>query len=215
MSEDVPTTIYGDPVAYYQTIVTDTEVPVELMSFTFEVSGNSIILNWVTATETNNLGFEVQRITSGEFSTIGFINGYGTSTETHRYSYIDKDLQPGVYTYRLKQIDLDGSAYYYDQLNVEVLNPVQFSLEQNYPNPFNPSTKISYSLAVDSRVNLTVFNLLGEEVATLVNSEVAAGNYDVNFNAANLNSGVYFYKIDAVGTDGSEFSQVRKMMLTK
>jgi hypothetical protein len=202
-------------VSYYQTIVTDDVIPVELLSFTFQVNDNDVTLNWVTATETNNFGFEVQRMTSGEFSTIGFINGYGTSTETHRYSYVDKDLQPGVYTYRLKQIDLDGSEYYYDQLNVEVSNPVQFGLEQNYPNPFNPSTKISYSLAVDSRVNLTVYNLLGETVATLVNSEVSAGNHDVNFQAENLNSGIYFYRLDVDGKDGSQFSQVRKMMLTK
>lgn len=223
----VPT--YGDPppatqtcgesenegVSYYQTIVTDDIVPVELTSFTFNVSGNDVNLNWVTATETNNLGFEVQRKTGEEFSTIAFINGYGTTTESHSYSFTDKNLQPGAYTYRLKQVDLDGSFYYYNQLTAEVDAPVSFNLAQNYPNPFNPSTKIAYNLAVDSKVNLTVYNLLGESVATLLNENVPAGSHEVSFDAANLNSGVYFYRIDAVGIDGQNFSQVKKMTLTK
>lgn len=190
-------------------------VPVELTSFTAVADGNNAVLNWSTATETNNQGFEIERAYNGTVQTVGFIQGRGTTSEPTNYSFIDANLEPGTYSYRLKQIDYDGTFEHHLAVNVEIVAPVEFALEQNYPNPFNPSTKISYSLAADSRVNLTVFNLLGEEVATLVNSEVAAGNHDVNFNAANLNSGVYFYKIDAVGTDGSEFSEVRKMMLTK
>lgn len=212
---ETPTETLGELVAYYQTIVTDDLVPVELMSFTFQVNDNDITLNWVTATETNNQGFEVQRKTGEEFSTIAFINGYGTTTETHNYSYTDQNLDPGKYTYRLKQVDLNGSYYYYDPLNIEVLPPDAFALNQNYPNPFNPSTKISFSLAVDSKVNLTVYNLLGETVSTLVNSVMPAGKHDVNFQGENLNSGIYFYRMDAVGVDGTDYSQVRKMMLTK
>jgi len=198
------------PVAYYQTIVTDDLVPVELTSFTYNLDGNSVTLNWNTSTETNNLGFEAQRSNNGEFKTIGFVDGYGTTTESHSYSFVDSDLQPGVYSYRLKQVDMDGTVKYYDELIVEVEAPVEYALQQNYPNPFNPSTKIAYSLAVDSRVTLTVYNLLGETVATLINGNVSAGEQDFTFDASGLNSGVYFYSLSA-----GNFVQTRKMILLK
>ncbi len=213
--ENVPSTAYGDPVAYYQTIVTDLEIPVELMSFTYLMDGNDVVINWVTATETNNKGFELQRKADGEYETIHYANGYGTTTERQAYTYTDKNVNPGNYTYRLKQIDLDGSVYYYDEIYVEVQPPAEFSLAQNYPNPFNPSTKIEFNLAVDSRVQLTVYSLLGEEVATLVNADLSAGTHTFDFDAVNLNSGIYFYRIDAKGINGKEFSSVKKMTLTK
>lgn len=213
-TQDVQET-FVDPVAYYQTIVTDDIIPVELMSFTYQLNGNNTILNWVTASEINNQGFEVQRKIADEFVSIGFIEGHGTTTETHGYSYTDQNLHPGLYTYRLKQVDMDGSYYYYDELYVEIERPVEFDLSQNYPNPFNPSTRINYSLTIDSRVTLSVYNLLGETIATLVNSNVLAGEQEIIFDASALNSGVYFYRIDAVGVDGTNFSSVKKMMLTK
>ncbi len=217
VQEDVPASAYGDPVAYYQTIVTDLEIPVELMSFTFSVNENDVTLNWNTATETNNLGFEVQRKTAnGEFAAIGFINGYGTTTVPQSYTFVDENLATGSYTYRLKQVDLDGTEYYYDELTAEITyNPTEFALQQNYPNPFNPSTKINFSLAADSKVILNVYSLLGEKVATIVNSNLTAGIHQVNFDAANLNSGVYFYRIEATGINGTNFVEVRKMLLTK
>jgi len=214
-TQTVPALAFADPVAYYQTIVTDDVIPVELMSFTYQQNANNTILHWVTASETNNLGFEVQRKSDDEFVPITFIAGHGTTSETHRYSYTDQNLQPGFYTYRLKQVDLDGSYYYYDELYVEIKRPVDFDLSQNYPNPFNPSTRITYDLTVDSRVTLSVYNLLGETVTTLVNSNVPAGEQEIIFDASDLNSGVYFYRIEAVGVDGSNFSSVKKMMLTK
>jgi hypothetical protein len=214
-TEDVPALIYGDPVAYYQTIVTDLEVPVELMSFTYEVSGNNTILNWVTASEKNNQGFEIQRKSEDEFISISFIEGNGTTVETNRYSYTDRNLEPGFYTYRLKQIDHNGSYYYYDPLFVEIGTPTEFALDQNYPNPFNPSTKIAFRLTVDSKVSLKVFDVLGQEVATLVNTNMVAGGHSVDFDASSLNSGVYLYRIEATGIDGSNNVAVRKMILTK
>ena len=208
--------MYGTPAAYYQTVVSDLEVPVELMSFTFSVSENDVTLNWNTASEINNLGFEVQRKTAnGEFAAIGFINGYGTTTEPQSYTFADENLVTGSYTYRLKQVDLNGSEYFYDELTAEITyNPSEFALQQNYPNPFNPSTQIDFSLAVDSRVTLNVYSLLGEKVATLVNSNFTAGSHQINFDAANLNSGVYFYRIEATG-NGTNFVEVKKMLLTK
>jgi hypothetical protein len=212
---ETPTELENSGVAYYQTIVTDNIIPVELLSFTFQTSDNNVTLNWVTATETNNSGYEIERKTDGDFSTIAFISGYGTSTETHRYSYSDQNLQPGVYSYRLKQIDLDGTFYYYNPVVVEVSSPAVFALDQNYPNPFNPSTKIAFRLAVDSKVSLKVFDVLGQEVANLVNTNLVAGSHNVDFDASSLNSGVYMYRIEATGIDGTNFVDVKKMILTR
>jgi len=124
-------------------------------------------------------------------------------------------LEAGNYSYRLKQYDFDGTSEFSDIVEVEVLPPKVFSLEQNYPNPFNPGTKIKFSLAADSKVTLTVFDVLGQEVANLISGNLAAGSHEIDFNASNINSGVYFYRIDATGVDGNNFTSVKKMILTK
>ena len=196
-------------------IENDNWVPVELLNFQAAANGTDVNLNWVTATETNNRGFSIQRNSGGEFKNIGFVEGNGTTTGNHAYSYTDRNLSIGSYSYRLMQIDYDGTDHYSNVVEVDVNNPSVFSLEQNYPNPFNPSTKISYSLAVNSKVKLTVYNVLGETVATLVNATDPAGNHEVTFNGINLNSGIYFYRLEAADVDGRKFSQVKKMMLTK
>jgi hypothetical protein len=190
-------------------------LPVELTSFIAAVTDNAVILNWSTASELNNQGFEVERKTEGKFSTIGFVEGYGTTTEVQNYSFADNNVEAGSYYYRLKQIDFNGSYEYSDIVEVEVLAPDVFALQQNYPNPFNPNTMITYSLAVDSKVTLKVFDVLGQEVVTLINGNVTAGRQEINFNASSLNSGVYFYQIKAVGIDGNNFNSVKKMILTK
>jgi hypothetical protein len=191
-------------------------IPVELASFTASASEGLVELSWITATETNNQGFEVQRSSGGEFETIGFVEGNGTTTETHVYSYSDRNVNSGAYSYRLKQIDFDGTFAYSNVVKVEVpAAPLVFALDQNYPNPFNPSTTINFRLAEDSKVSLKVFDLLGQEVATLLNSNMAAGSHQVDFNASSLNSGVYLYKIEATGIDGTNFTNIKKMMLLK
>ncbi len=191
-------------------------VPVELTSFTANVNKRNVILNWNTATETNNHGFEVQRSINGnEFIVTAFVEGKGTTTEINNYSYTDTDLEVGTYSYRLKQVDYDGSFEYSEVIEVEILAPDVFTLEQNYPNPFNPSTKIKFSLAADSKVTLTVFDILGQEVVSLISGNLPAGSHEINFNASNINSGVYFYRIDATGVDGTNFTSVKKMILTK
>jgi hypothetical protein len=196
-------------------IYLDAVIPVELTSFAANVNDFDVTLNWSTATELNNQGFEVQRSTGDQFTTIGFVDGSGTSTETHNYTYTDNSLQAGTYSYRLKQTDYDGTFEYSDVVEVEVIAPDVFTLEQNYPNPFNPSTMIRFSLAADSKVSLTVFDVLGQEVANLVSGNLAAGSHEINFNASNVNSGVYFYRIDATAVDGTNFTSVKKMILTK
>jgi Secretion system C-terminal sorting domain len=193
----------------------DDAVPVELSSFTASVNENDVTLNWVTASEINNQGFEIERNSGNGFEIVGYITGFGTTTESHSYSYVDGSLQEGSYTYRLKQIDFDGTFEYSEAVEVDVNAPSVFALEQNYPNPFNPSTQINFSLAVDSRVSLTVFDVLGQEVANLISGNLAAGSHEFNFNASNINSGVYFYRIDAAGVDGTNFTSVKKMILTK
>ncbi len=190
-------------------------VPVELSSFTANVSNGNVVLNWITATETNNKGFEVQRSNGGEYQTIGFVQGNGTSTQQHSYTYSDQNVANGAYNYRLRQVDFNGASEYSQVVEVSINNPVEFNLAQNYPNPFNPSTKINYSLAVDSKVTLKIFDILGQEVTVLLNENIAAGNHNVTFDASKLNSGVYLYKIEANGVDGSSFTSVKKMILTK
>lgn len=190
-------------------------IPVELTSFTASTSGLDVNLNWATATEINNQGFEVQKKVGDSFITIGFVEGFGSTTEAREYSFTDSKLSSGVYVYRLKQIDFDGTSDYSQEVEAEVVAPSVFTLDQNYPNPFNPSTKISFSLALDSKVSIKVFNVIGQEVASLVNSNFSVGSHEINFDASHLNSGVYIYRLEASSVDGSVFSSVKKMTLTK
>ncbi|MCW8810914.1 MAG: T9SS type A sorting domain-containing protein [Ignavibacteriaceae bacterium] len=191
-------------------------VPVELLSFTAGLNSGIVTLNWVTATETNNKGFEVERLQNYKITglqyweIIGFIPGYGTTTETHSYSFEDNNLKQGNYQYRLKQIDFDGSFKYSDIVKVEISAPVEFSLEQNFPNPFNPSTSIQYAISGKQFVSLKIYDLLGSEITTLVNEEKPIGKYEVEFNATGLPSGIYFYKLQA-----GDFIQTKKMILMK
>ena len=192
-------------------------VPVELASFTALVSENDVTLSWTTATEINNKGFNIER-RKGEdsWNNIGFAEGHGSTTEIQSYTFIDKDLAAGNYSYRISQVDFDGNVEYYElNQEIEIEAPNSYTLSQNYPNPFNPSTQINFSLAADSRMILKVFNILGQEVATLINGQMAAGSHIVNFDAANLSSGVYIYKIEAAGNDGSSFNAIKKMVLTR
>ncbi|MGB5288323.1 MAG: LamG-like jellyroll fold domain-containing protein [Ignavibacteriaceae bacterium] len=191
-------------------------IPVELTSFTASVTGNNVKLLWETATEINNSGFSIERKSaSSDFIEIGFVPGFGTTSEPKSYAFNDQNLRAGEYTYRLKQIDFDGTFAYSDEVEVDVIAPAEFSLDQNYPNPFNPSTKITFSLAVDSKVSLKVFDVIGQEVASLISQDLSAGVHNYNFNAAGINSGVYFYRIEATGVNGTEFVDVKKMILVK
>jgi len=184
-------------------------IPVELTSFTASVNPGSVTLSWSTATETNNQGFEIQRNNGSEFYAIGFVTGNGTTTEINNYSYTDRNLTAGNYSYRLKQVDFNGRYEYSNVINVDVA-PEQFELSQNYPNPFNPSTTINFSIPQSSIVTLKVFNTLGQEVKTLVNQNMESGVHSISFDASELNSGIYFYRLDA-----GQFTEVRKMTLIK
>lgn len=195
--------------------VVDTEIPVELTSFTASSVGTDVHLNWVTASEVNNHGFEIQRNSGSGFATVAFVQGNGTTTEVKNYSFIDKNLTAGNYSYRLKQLDYNGMYEYSSNVEVDVTGLTDFVLIQNYPNPFNPSTMISFNLVVDSKVSLKIYNLLGQEVSTLLNQNLTAGLHEINFDATGLNSGIYFYQLEALGVDGKSFSSVKKMILSK
>ena len=187
-------------------------VPVELTSFTGNVNNlGQVVLNWQTATELNNQGFEIERRTeSSEFRTIAFVEGAGTVTETRNYSYIDKTADQGINYYRLKQVDFNGTYAYSDIVEVDAAGPLSFNLDQNYPNPFNPTTNIKFSVPESGNVKLSVYNLVGEEVAVLVNGFSQAGTFEVTFDASNLSTGVYLYKLQSANS-----VQTKKMMLLK
>ena len=187
-------------------------IPVELTSFTASVNNEGdVILKWSTATEVNNQLFDIERKSeNGRYTTIGSLDGYGTTTEPQEYSYIDNTVGTGTYNYRLKQIDFGGQFEYSDEIEVEVNGPLTFALEQNYPNPFNPSTSIKYSVPENGFVKLSVYNLVGEEISVLVNEIVDAGFHEATFNAANLPSGTYFYSLQTVNS-----IQTKKMVLLK
>jgi subtilisin family serine protease len=202
---------YGKINAYQAVLLTLAGVPVEMVSFNASVIRDAVELSWMTATETNNQGFQVERMSDGgTFEQIGFVAGFGTTTEPKSYSFVDTKLNSGSYTYRLKQIDFDGSYEYSNEVNAVVELPLEYTLEQNYPNPFNPTTIIKYSIPEDGYVKLAVYNLLGEEVATVVSTFQKAGRYEVNFNASGLSSGVYVYKIEA-----GNYTASKKLVLMK
>ncbi len=191
-------------------------VPVEFSTFSASANGSDVILNWGTATEKNNQGFEVLRKSgNGEFTIVGYIAGNGTSLTPREYSFVDKNVPVGQNSYRLRQIDHDGSYAFSNIVEVDVTAPSQFGLAQNFPNPFNPATTISFNLAVDSKVSLKVYNALGQEVSVLANATFAAGSHNLGFDASALTSGIYVYTIDATGVDGTNFRSSKKMILNK
>lgn len=176
-------------------------VPVELTGFTATNQGSFVILNWTTATENNNRGFEIERMdntNNKDWQTLGFVEGSGTSTTKKMYSFTDRISEYGDYSYRLKQIDFDGNFVYSNVLEIKGgIVPDQYSLSQNYPNPFNPTTIIKFSLPMASKVKLVVYNLLGQVVRTLAEGNYDAGTYEKTFDGTNLSSGLYIYELNA------------------
>lgn len=212
-----PDTISGVTVTNFQTtwldvqLVPEDPVPVELISFTAEVKENTVYLKWQTATETNNSGFEILRQKDDSaWEKIGFVVGYGTTIEIQNYFFTDQNVESGFYSYKLKQIDFDGSFQYSDILEVKFQPPFEFALEQNYPNPFNPTTIIKFRISEFGFVSLKVYDVLGNEITTLFNVEQPSGTYEVKWDAKELPNGIYFYQIKS-----KDFVQTKKMILIK
>ncbi|MFA6026302.1 MAG: T9SS type A sorting domain-containing protein, partial [Ignavibacteriaceae bacterium] len=196
-------------------------LPVELYSFAANSKSNEVELNWTTATEVKNYGFEVERIRNEElgirnWEKVGFVQGHGNSNSPNEYSFTDKPLGGSEFKYRLKQIDFDGKYEYSKEVEIDLGMPTKFSLEQNYPNPFNPSTVIRYTLPFESNVKLIVYNFIGEVVKELVNETVSSGYQEVRFEAGKLSSGIYFYILYTTSLDGKQnYQSVKKMALIK
>ncbi len=190
----------------------DPLLPVELSSFTAALQNKAVVLNWATATEINNYGFEVERsFDKTNWNKVAFKNGYGNSNSVKDYTFTDKDItKNGMYYYRLKQIDNNGDFEYSNIVEVNVNIPVKFEVAQNYPNPFNPVTNISFNLPEASNVTLYIFNAIGQQVKAINAGYKEAGKHTLEFDGSNLNSGVYFYKVEAGNN-----SMIRKMALIK
>ena len=219
-----PSSVTTGPIWSFST---DAGLPVELSSFTAHLQGSDVRLDWRTETELNNYGFEILRRTQNEeWITIGFVDGYGNTNSPKEYSFVDESPSGGTQlSYRLKQIDTDGKFEYSSIVEVS-LAPNDFALYQNYPNPFNPTTKIKYTVAPpnlpegEAYVIIKVYDVLGSEIAILVNEEKDAGTYEIEFsanggsasggNAWNLTSGMYIYRMQA-----GSFTQIKKMLILK
>lgn len=221
-------------------IKTETTFSVELTFFSASLNWKSITLDWQTATEVNNYGFQIERsLVSSDpslvkWENIGFVQGSGNSNSPKSYSFKDLNPPSGYLQYRLKQIDQDGSSKYFETVAkihstfTDVKDkklPYEFALQQNYPNPFNPSTKIQYAVGSGSVgnmsqsseqfVTLKVYDILGNEVATLVNEYKTPGYYAVEFsgssgNGSNLAAGIYIYQLKT-----KNFVSTKKMVLLK
>ena len=185
---------------------------VEYTVFTASLNNrNNVILNWTTATEQNCKQFNITRKKDGEnFVTIGSADGQGSVSLPHIYKYTDNTVSSGHYSYRLEEVDFDGSLHYSNIVEIQVDMPKNFILEQNYPNPFNPSTNINYTVPNESYISLKIYNILGKELETLVDEKKPAGSYQIKFNASDLPSGIYFCKMQA-----DNFVAIKKMILVK
>lgn len=202
----------------FSTTIADA-LPIELASISAEDRGNAVFLAWTTATEVDNSGWAIERregssnaIWNSNYSNIGFVAGSGTSASPKQYSYVDQNLLPGLYEYRLKQFDRDGTFNYSKEVQVDVASaPKVFFLSQNYPNPFNPTTTIEFTIPEDGRAVLKVYDIVGKDVATLLDENRKAGVYQqVVFDASRFSSGVYFAVLQSEGRQ-----LLKKMLLIK
>jgi len=205
----------SDHIPVFASFTFDNPIPVDINILSATVIENDVMINWETISEINNYGFNIERSAfsndeiNHNWNTLGFVPGNGTTNEFHSYHFEDKDLFAGEYHYRLKQIDNNGIFKYSPTVNVAIL-PNQFALYQNYPNPFNPSTTISYDLPTNDFVTLKIYDVLGNEITTLVNEQQQAGYHKINFDAFSLSSGMFFYTLQS----GNKFL-TNKMILIK
>lgn len=210
---------YGllESFSYFTLTNNDTPLPVEFVEFSYQVKGRDVELKWITMRETNNQGFYVEKRNAGTdlWSTLGFVKGAGNTVQDVTYRFVDKNIKTGKYEYRLKQVDYNGNVNYKTcGSTVEIGIPEVYSLSQNYPNPFNPVTKINFDLPAVSKVNVTIFDITGREIKTIINGFLEAGYYTETFNASDLSSGVYFYRIIAESS-GRTYSDTKKMVLVR
>ncbi|MFZ4592105.1 MAG: T9SS type A sorting domain-containing protein, partial [Ignavibacteria bacterium] len=197
-------------------------LPVKLSSFTSSVNSRDVTINWETISEHNNLGFDIERklISTNEWTKVGSVKGNGTSNTEKSYSFEDKKLSTGKYNYRLKQTDFNNNFEYHNlSSEVVIASPSKFSLSQNYPNPFNPETSIDFDLPFDSKVSISIFDITGKNIKTIISESRPAGFHTIRFNASVhsasvLSTGIYFYRIIAESSSQT-FISIKKMILVK
>ncbi|MCC7261318.1 MAG: T9SS type A sorting domain-containing protein [Candidatus Latescibacteria bacterium] len=202
----------------------DVPVPAELASFAGQVSSDKdVLLQWSVVSQSNNLGWEVYRSTDKvRFEKIGeMVLGAGTTDELMDYSFTDSGYPAvGTLYYYLKQVDLSGNTARSNMIEV-VLAPAQVlptanELHQNFPNPFNPETTISFDLKSAVVVELSIYDMAGQHIRTLVSGQaLSAGSYSYHWDGlddsgAKVGSGVYLYHLKS-----GEFTSVKKMALLK
>jgi len=203
----------GSPGGEIRAQLNEGTLPVELSSFVSYVFKNNVTLNWSTAAEINNSGFNIERksLESVEWKSVGFVEGFGNSGHSINYSFVDRGLTNGNYNYRLKQIDINGNYEYYNLENEVVVGlPANYSLNQNYPNPFNPTTRIDFDIPESQNVKIIISDISGREVSILLNENKPAGYYGIEFNSKNLSSGVYYYTLTA-----GSYVSTKKMIVLK
>ena len=205
----------GTALSIWSSIIQDTaNVPVELSSFIVEAISGEVVLHWETATEMNNLGFEIERKfnddVSSKWTSAGFVKGNSTTTKVNKYTFKDKPSTDGKYSYRLKQVDFAGTFTYSNEAEVYFSSQKSFVLFQNYPNPFNPSTTISYQMPYQDYVSLKVFDVLGNEVADILHEIKPAGLHEIDFDGSKYVSGIYIYKMMIGGN-----AQTKRMIFLK
>lgn len=207
----------GNTLSVWTALINDSivVVPVELTGFSVDAKDGLVLLEWQTASEINNYGFEIQKknyssSNKTNWQTIGFKAGKGTTIQSSFYRFEDRPYESGEYSYRLKQIDFDGSYEFSQEVDVQFIALNDFGIEQNFPNPFNPVTVIEYKLPAKAFVQIKVFDMLGKELEVLVNEEKPAGIHEVQFSGEEFSSGIYIYKMIS-----GNFEQTRKMLLIK
>ncbi len=209
--------MYGDVIAV-------APLPVELTDFVATTIKNEVILDWSTSGEINNERFEIQRVrvdrkTEGSssliFETIGTLQGIGNSSNIHNYTFLDRNLESGIYLYRLKQYDFNGNFVYHSLVDeIEIGVPGKFRVSNNYPNPFNPETSIGLDIPEQGSLNAVIYDVSGKEVSVVFNGQVDAGYRLMRIDGSKLNSGYYFCRFEYNGNSGTEV-MTRKIMLLK
>ncbi len=197
----------NNPSAFGTSQRAGTPFPVQLTDFTAEVINSYVSLNWETATEINNYGFEIERLKEENWQKLAFIEGHGNCNSPKKYSFIDRRIWDGTIKYRLKQIDFNGNFKYSDDVVVEIKTQIQYQLFQNYPNPFNPITTIKYEIPIEQNIELSVYNALGRQVKIIEKGYKKAGRYLLEFDGSFLSSGIYYYQLK------SDYHVVTKKML--
>ncbi len=187
-----------------------TTTPITLHSFTARYENGSVQLDWVTGSETDCYGYNILRRESGDYVQVNeeTIPAVGRLDETARYSFVDDPVQAGkTYHYALQTLSVSGGSAISSEI---ALRTLRFDLSQNAPNPFNPTTTIRYEVPEDGYVTLSVYDISGKTVATLVQEYQESNRYSVTFSGEGLVSGIYFYRLQV-----GEYTAFKKMVLVK